>query len=84
MGWSRLERPRLHGLTEGIDEEARFYFAHSFAVIPDDERDVIGVSAHGSRFVSAVARENVLGIQFHAEKSHRYGKALLGNFLRGF
>jgi glutamine amidotransferase len=44
----------------------------------------MGVSTHGSRFVSAVARENVLGVQFHPEKSHRYGKALLGNFLRGF
>ncbi len=84
MGWSRLEYCRPHGLTEGIGEEARFYFVHSYAVVPNDDDDIIGVSTHGSRFVSAVARENVFGVQFHPEKSHRYGKALLGNFLRGF
>jgi len=84
MGWSRLEYCRPHGLTEGIGEEARFYFVHSYAAVPDDDEDIVGVSTHGSRFVSAVARQNVLGVQFHPEKSHRYGKALLGNFLRGF
>ncbi len=84
MGWSRLECCRPHGLTEGIGEEARFYFVHSYAVVPEHDSDIIGVSTHGSRFVSAVARQNVLGVQFHPEKSHRYGKILLGNFLRGF
>ncbi len=84
MGWSRLKHCRPHGLTEGIGEEARFYFVHSYAVVPNDDDDIIGVSTHGSRFVSAVARENVFGVQFHPEKSHRYGKALLGNFIRGF
>ena len=84
MGWSRLEHCRPHGLTEGIGEDARFYFVHSYVAVPDDDRDIIGVSTHGSRFVSAVARQNVFGVQFHPEKSHRYGKALLGNFLQGF
>ena len=84
MGWSRLELCRPHSLTEGIGEDARFYFVHTYAAVPDDDRDIIGVSTHGSRFVSAVARQNVLGVQFHPEKSHRYGKALLGNFLQGF
>ncbi len=84
MGWSRLEHCRPHGLTEGIGADARFYFVHSYAAVPEDDGDIIGVSTHGSLFVSAVARQNVLGVQFHPEKSHRYGKALLGNFLRGF
>ncbi len=83
MGWSRLEHRRPHGLTEGIEEEARYYFVHSYAVVPNDDGDIIGVSTHGTQFVSAVARENVLGVQFHPEKSHRYGKALLANYLRG-
>ena len=83
MGWSRLEHYRPHRLTEGIGEEARYYFVHSYAAIPEHDGDIIGISTHGTRFVSAVARENVLGVQFHPEKSHRYGKALLGNFLRG-
>ncbi len=84
MGWSRIEKRRPHNLTEGIGEEARFYFVHSYAVVPKDDSDIIGVSTYGSQFVSAVARENVLGVQFHPEKSHRYGKALLSNFLQGF
>ena len=84
MGWSRLEHCRPHGLTEGIGADARFYFVHSYAAVPEDDGDIIGVSTHGSRFVSAVARQNVLGVQFHPEKSHRYGRALLGNFLQGF
>jgi glutamine amidotransferase len=84
MGWSRIEQPRLHGLTEGIGEEARFYFVHSYVVVPKDNNDIIGVSTYGCQFVSAVARKNVLGVQFHPEKSHRYGKTLLGNFLRAF
>ena len=84
MGWSRLEYYRPHDLTEGIGEEARFYFVHSYAVVPKEDSDIIGISTHGSKFVSAVGRENVLGVQFHPEKSHRYGKALLGNFLKGF
>ena len=84
MGWSRLEYCQPHGLTEGIGEKARFYFVHSYAAVPNDDGDIIGVSMHGTRFVSAVACQNVLGVQFHPEKSHRYGKALLGNFLRGF
>ena len=84
MGWSRLENCQPHGLTEGIGEEARFYFVHSYAVVPIDDSDIIGVSTYGSQFVSAVARENVLGVQIHPEKSHRYGKALLSNFMQGF
>ena len=84
MGWSRIEKRRPHNLTEGIGEEARFYFVHSYSVVPKDDSNIIGVSTYGSQFVSAVARENVLGVQFHPEKSHRYGKALLSNFLQGF
>jgi len=83
MGWSRVERQRSHSLVDGLTETARFYFSHSYVAVPDDDEDVLGISTHGSRFVSAVARGNILGVQFHPEKSHRYGKALLGSFLRG-
>ncbi len=81
MGWSPLSRLREHSLLEGLDSEARFYFVHSYVAVPADEGDVISLSSYGDPFVSAVARGNVLGVQFHPEKSHRHGKALLGNFL---
>jgi len=82
MGWSRMEAHGTHPLLDGLDEDARYYFVHSYAAVPRDERHVIGSSIHGSPFVSAVARDNVLGVQFHPEKSHRYGKALLANYLK--
>ena len=82
MGWSRVREEGGHPLFDGMDEASRYYFVHSYAADPDDPTDVSGRSTHGAPFVSAVARRNVMGVQFHPEKSHRYGKALLGNFLR--
>ncbi len=83
MGWSRMEACGTHPVLDGLDGDARYYFVHSYAAVPRDEQHVIGLSVHGTAFVSAVARDNVLGVQFHPEKSHRYGKALLANYLRG-
>jgi len=81
MGWSRIVAEREHPLLEGLEADARYYFVHSFAAEPADPGDVIGTSVHGNPFASAVARGCVAGVQFHPEKSHRYGKALLSNFL---
>tara|TARA_B100001964_G_scaffold103488_1_gene115685 strand:- start:51 stop:689 length:639 start_codon:yes stop_codon:yes gene_type:complete len=84
MGWSRLERRTDHPLLEGLEDEARFYFVHSYAAVPLHEDHVVSVSVHGNPFVSVVARGNVAGVQFHPEKSHRFGKALLSNYLSNF
>ena len=82
MGWSRVRAEGDHPLFDGMDEESRYYFVHSYASDPAEPGDVIGRSAHGALFVSAVARGSVMGVQFHPEKSHRFGKALLANFLQ--
>ena len=81
MGWSQMLVTSEHPLLKGLEADARYYFVHSFAADPADAGDVIGTSVHGNQFVSAVARGCVAGVQFHPEKSHRYGKALLSNFL---
>ncbi len=81
MGWSSLRTTRSHPLIAGLSEDARFYFVHSYAVVPEVGEDILSLSAHGDDFVSVVAHENVLGVQFHPEKSHRHGKALLTNFI---
>ena len=81
MGWSPLRTTRSHPLIAGLSEDARFYFVHSYAAVPEVEADVLSLSAHGDDFVSVVAHENVLGVQFHPEKSHRHGKSLLRNFI---
>jgi imidazole glycerol-phosphate synthase subunit HisH len=67
-------------LTRGLGEAAAFYHVHSFACRPDIDGDVVGWSEYGERFASIVAHENVMGAQFHPEKSSRDGLRLLANF----
>ncbi|OGN82680.1 MAG: imidazole glycerol phosphate synthase, glutamine amidotransferase subunit [Chloroflexi bacterium GWC2_73_18] len=81
MGWNAVERTREHALFAGIDRDAPFYFVHSFAGEPTDPGVVLATTEHGRRFASAVAAGNVLGVQFHPERSGRDGLALLANFL---
>lgn len=80
MGWTPATAAKPSRFSPTLTEGARFYFVHSYAVMPADEADVLTWSDYGIRFASAVERDNVLGIQFHPEKSHRYGLALLNEF----
>lgn len=80
MGWREVSLVRTHPLLEGL-EKARFYFVHSFFMQPMHIKDVILGSSYGSQvFVAGIARKNICGVQFHPEKSHRFGKQLLANF----
>jgi imidazole glycerol-phosphate synthase subunit HisH len=79
IGWN-LVTLRTAQLTDGLGEAAAFYHVHSYACRPADERDVVGWSEYGERFASIVERENVMGAQFHPEKSSRDGLRLLENF----
>lgn len=81
MGWNALSKPRPHPVTASIPEGGHVYFTHSFILDAKDEADVIAWTDHGSRFVAAVARDNVTGMQFHPEKSQALGIQLLGDFL---
>ena len=80
MGWSKL-KARSHPLMTGLADDARFYFVHSYAAEPACQDDAIAHTVYGDPFVSAVARDRVVGVQFHPEKSHRHGKALLQAFI---
>jgi glutamine amidotransferase len=78
MGWTNLEIARPNRfLNEG---EPRFYFVHSYHVVCGEPQDVIAFVNHGGRCVAAFERGNILGVQFHPEKSHRYGMQLLKTF----
>lgn len=79
VGWNVAE-PRGGG---GGIARAHYYFVHSFAVVPRDASLVATTTEHGAPFVSAVAKDNVLAVQFHPEKSQRAGLALLGRFVCG-
>jgi glutamine amidotransferase len=78
MGWNTVELRRPSPLLSGGGE--RFYFVHSYSMCCEDPDDVIATTHHGEEIVAAVGRGNVFGVQFHPEKSHRFGMALLNRF----
>ncbi len=80
IGWNRVGFERPATLTAGLGAAAAFYHVHTFACRPRDEADVVGRGEYGERFVSIVERGNVMGAQFHPEKSSLDGLALLRNF----
>jgi len=83
IGWNQVERTRPHALFDGIGDDADFYFVHSYAGVPGDAADdlILATTEHGTRFISAVAREALLGVQFHPERSGSDGLRLLANFV---
>ena len=85
IGWNQVARRRRHALFDGIAEDADFYFVHSYAGVPEGiggNAAILGETTHGRRFVSAIDRGNVLGVQFHPERSGADGIRLLANFVR--
>jgi imidazole glycerol-phosphate synthase subunit HisH len=82
MGWNEVRQAAPHPLWDGILDESRFYFVHSYYVEPADPGVVAATSAYPFRFACAVARGNIFAVQFHPEKSAEAGLRLLTNFLR--
>ena len=80
MGWNRVMPVRPSALTDDLPDEPRFYFVHSYYVRCHDPADVLLATPFGESFHSAFQRGNVWGVQFHPEKSHKFGMALLHNF----
>ncbi len=80
MGWNLVKPANRATLFSGL-EEPRFYFVHSYHVCCDDPADVLGTTSYGFEFTSAVKRDNIMGTQFHPEKSHKFGLKLLRNFV---
>jgi glutamine amidotransferase len=82
IGWNTVTFERDAALTAGLGGAAAFYHVHTYACRPRDESDVVGRGEYGERFASIVERGNVMGAQFHPEKSSLDGLALLRNFVR--
>ena len=80
MGWNNLQICRENLIVVPEDERQRFYFVHSYFVHCNDAGDALATSHYGHDFVASFNRENLYGVQFHPEKSHRYGLALMKRF----
>ena len=81
MGWSPVHQVITHPLWQGIDDQSRFYFVHSYRVVPEDISLIAATTDYGVRFTSAIARDNLFATQFHPEKSADVGLQLLSNFV---
>lgn len=81
MGWNRVEITQDTPLTSDLPPEPRFYFVHSYHVKAADPADVMLRCKYGVDFDAGLRRENIFGAQFHPEKSHKFGMALLKGFV---
>lgn len=81
MGWNEVRQTLPHALWEGVSQNARFYFVHSYFPEPADRAVVAAEAVYGLSFTCACAKDNVFAVQFHPEKSQAAGLRLLANFV---
>ena len=82
MGWNQVKQKVSHPVFEGIPDGANFYFVHSYYVQPNDSSLIAGETEYGIPICSVVARGNLIGTQFHPEKSGELGLRMYSNFLK--
>jgi glutamine amidotransferase len=80
MGWNVAVPQLEHPVFSGFETAPRFYFVHSYYIRCDHRQNSLATSTHGVTFDSAIFADRVVGVQFHPEKSHKFGLRLLGNF----
>ena len=85
MGWNLIEPKNDNKILENLDSNSKFYFVHSYFVKADDESNVLTYTNYGQQFASGITNnENIFGVQFHPEKSHKYGVTLFKNFIEKY
>ncbi len=82
MGWTDVQISKPSSLVNVLGDQPRFYFVHSYHVQPVNPEDELLKANYGYDFTAAVSRDNIFGVQFHPEKSHKYGMKILENFSR--
>ncbi len=80
VGWNSIELTQDHYLFEGIKKNVDFYYVHSYFFNPKESENVLGYCEYGTRFAAVVHSENIVGCQFHPEKSQKNGMKILENF----
>jgi glutamine amidotransferase len=82
MGWNEVSWQKESPILNSLYEKPRYYFVHSYFVECNNQNDVLGTSHYGQDFVSVFQHDNIIGMQFHPEKSHQFGMELLQNFTK--
>jgi glutamine amidotransferase len=82
MGWNEVSWQKESPILNSLSEKPRYYFVHSYFMECNNQNDVLGTTHYGQDFVSAFQHDNIIGMQFHPEKSHQFGMELLKNFTK--
>ena len=82
MGWNDIDIKQSSPLIQELPVDARFYFAHSYHVVADEDTSAVATTWHGHDFVSIMQQDNIMATQFHPEKSHQAGLCIIRNFAR--
>jgi len=82
MGWNSVKIINSKSLFNNMNDDTKFYFVHSYHVMCQNELDILTTTSYGYDFVSAFQSRNIYGVQFHPEKSHRFGMNLFTNFIQ--
>ena len=80
MGWNYVQPMAEHEILNDFEEDAKFYFVHSYYFDPKDHNHILMQTNYDGNFTSMVQKDNIIGAQFHPEKSHKYGMQLMKNF----
>lgn len=80
MGWNQIELTKDFPVLGEQEPESRYYFVHSYYMDCTEQQNVVAYTDYGIKFASVVCKENIIGMQFHPEKSHRYGLKIMQNF----
>lgn len=80
MGWNQVSVHKNHPLFDQLEARSRFYFVHSYHVVCEKSDDMFATTFYGFDFTAVMVKDNIVGVQFHPEKSHKYGMRLLKNF----
>ena len=84
MGWNIIKHQKSSHLFDELESEKRFYFVHSYCVSCNQKVDILTNTNYIQDFVSSFEKENIIGVQFHPEKSHKFGMSLIKNFVENF
>ena len=84
MGWNLVDPQKSSWLLADNKHDSRFYFVHSYHAVCQNTNDILTTTEYGYAFASAFERDNIIGVQFHPEKSHKFGMLLLKNFMENY